>query len=851
MSRRNAEPTGMREAGHASGRLVDASERLIDAPDRVINSAGQDDAVATSQPRENTASGRVTSACPHCGTAVEGAEDVFCCNGCAHAWEIIHGAGLQDYYRRREALPPRPSGGQGGWRTVPVEKRESGRVACALQIDGLRCAACVWVTEQVLSGIPGVESAHVSYATGRTRLLWDPESTDLPELAASIEALGYRPRVLGDSERWDRGLLLRLGFAGFATMNIMLLSASVYAGWASGMEPRFLALFQWTALILATPLTLWAAGPFFSGAVAGLKRRVLHMDLPIALAITILYGHAFTVTVLASGDGYLDSLGMLITLLLAGRVLESHGRRRTADAALSLAASVPLEARKLEADGSVAFVPTAELVAGDRVAVGAGQEIPADGIVLAGSASVGMALLTGESRPTVVDPGREVYAGTVVQDGSLEIEVRAIGRDTAVQSIADHVRDAVDRPVRPTLADRLAPWFTGLTLAVAAVTLGGWWFARGLEVAIPAAVAVLVVACPCALALAHPLIASAGIGAAARRGLLLRSPEALARLAEVDTVALDKTGTVTGGSIRVVEAADDVLRLAAGLERYSAHPIARAVLEAAVERGIPLPAADHLTETVGVGVSGLLDGRWLSLGADGAERLVLKEWATDPAIHPPHDREYRSRVEGGGGGPQPRVIGHIELEDRARSDSREAIEALRALDLPITILSGDDVDRAVAVGQAVGADEMYGRMSPAAKAEWLEARVARGAHPLFAGDGINDGPALGAAHAGVAMGTGAASSILIADGVIASDSIRPVASGIRIARYTRDAIRRAQRRSVAYNVLAVGAAAAGLVNPLVAAILMPLSSSLVLMSAAGVERHARRTAGSDHMDGGR
>ena len=350
-------------------------------------------------------------------------------------------------------------------------------------------------------------------------------------------------------------------------------------------------------------------------------------------------------------------------------------------------------------------------------------------------------------------------------------------------------------------------------------------------------------------------------------------------MAEVDSVVLDKTGTLTGGSIRVARADDAVLRLAAGLERYSVHPIARAVLEAAIERGIPLPAADHLVESAGVGVSGQIDGRWFSLGAAGAERLVLTEWEADPALHTPIEEPYRSRVEGGGGGPPtpsaaklhaPRtnagtlhdpppgagtlrtptpstgtIIGRIVLEDRARTDSSAAIDALRSLELPVAILSGDDPDRADAVGQALGVDESHGQMTPAGKAAWLESRITRGERPLFAGDGINDGPALGVAHASIAMGSGAASSILIADGVIATDSIRPIAATIRIARHTRHVVRRAQLRSVAYNVIAVGAAAAGLVNPLVAAILMPLSSSLVLVSAAGIERQARVWSASD------
>ncbi len=758
------------------------------------------------------------ASCPHCGVAVEGERDAFCCPGCAHAWEIIHGAGLDADYERREALPPRPVEGRGGWETVPPTIDGAGRASVQLQVDGLRCAACVWVTERVLTGLSGVDEAHVSYATGRARLRWDPDRTDLPTLAGTIEALGYRPRVVGEGERWDRGLLLRLGFAAFATVNIMLLSASLYAGWASSMDERFVALFSWTALGLATPLALWAAAPFFSGAWAGLRQGVLHMDLPIALAITVLYGHAVVVATVTGGDAYLDSLGMLITLLLAGRVLEGHGRRRTAEAALSLAAVVPAEARRIGADGAPESIPTSSLEAGDRVLVGPGREFPADGRVVEGRGSVALALLTGESRPVEVQAGDEVFAGALLLDGAVEVEVTAAGEETVVRRMAEQVRSAADRATEAGFADRLAPSFTALTLLVAGATALGWGWWVGVEEAIRATVAVLVVACPCALALAHPLVSSAGIGALARRGLLVRGPEVLTRLAEIDRIALDKTGTVTEGTPKLLDPERETLRVAAALERYSAHPIARAILDEAIERGIPLPAATDVVETPGVGVEGELDGhRWrLGRGTDGLLALDRQ----DPAGWTP--------------------VGSLRMEDRARTDARAAFDALAELGVPVTLLTGDDTSRAREVAAAVGADDVHAECSPEAKAAWLEARDSAGDRVLFAGDGLNDGPALATAHVGVAMGSGVASSILAADGVVAREAILPIAKGIRIARWTADAVRRAQLRSIAYNVVAVAAAAAGLVNPLVAAILMSLSSSLVLVAASGIERRAAR-----------
>ncbi len=746
--------------------------------------------------------------CPHCGTAVEGAEDAFCCTGCETAWAIIHGAGLERYYRDRDAFAPRPEALDGGWDALPVETAADGTCQVRLAVDGLRCASCVWVTEHVLERTRGVEEATLSYATGRATLRWRPEQVGLGELAGRIAALGYRPRLLGQEARPDRDLLMRLGVAAFAAANVMMFHAALYAGWAGGMEPRFVALFQWVSLVLATPVALWSAAPFFAGAASGLRAGVLHMDVPIALAVAVLYAQGVIGT-LAGVDTYLDSLTMLVALLLAGRLLESRGRRRAAEAAVTLAATVPATARRL-VDGGVETVASADLAEGDRVALGAGEEVPADGVVASGEAWLRTALLTGEAEPVSVGVGGRVWAGTVVVEGAATIRVTGVAQDTVVHRMAEELRAAADRGARPGSTDRLAPWFTGLTLGVAAATFGGWWWAVGAGAALEATVAVLVVACPCALALSRPLAAAAGLGAAARRGLLLRSADALLEMEGVDRVALDKTGTVTAGAMEVLEADDRDLRVAAGLERFSRHPVARAVVREAAARGIPLPEAEQVREEAGVGISGVVDGRRWRLVSGGAGVVLL---------------------EGEDGHRAP-----LRLGDAVRPDSGAAVARLRGLGVEVALLTGDHREAAARMAAGAGLDEVEARMGPSEKADWIRARQAEGARVLFAGDGLNDGPALAAADVGVAMGTGAASSILTSDGVLAAGSLLPLAVGIEAARATRAAIRANQRRSIGYNVLAVSAAAAGLVNPLVAAILMPLSSALVVWGASRVER---------------
>jgi len=603
--------------------------------------------------------------------------------------------------------------------------------------------------------------------------------------------------------------MLRLGVAIFCGVNVMMLSISVYLGWWTGMDPVYAALFRWVGLGLATPVALWSAGPFYRGAWAGLRHGVLHMDLPVSIGVVVLYGHGLAST-FAGQESYLDSLTMLVALLLAGRVLEQRGRRHAAEAASALASQAPRVARRVVGDRIESVAPDS-LVAGDILEIASGEEIAADGRVISGQGAVQMALLTGESEPARRVPGERVVAGAVLVEGTLQMEVLASGADTLLARMVEGLRDATDRRSGPTLSDQIAPWFTGLTLSIAGLTFLGWWQLAGVSPALEATIAVLVVACPCALALSHPLALAAGLGAAARRGLLFRSGEALQTLASVDLVALDKTGTVTGGQPVVVEAADDVLRVAAGIERGSVHPIGRAILDEAVRRGIPIPLGRVIEETPGQGIRGWVDGVCWEVRGSGEAGVV--------------------EVVG---------LGQIRLRDTVRGGSARTLAELRAEGLDLVLLTGDHPHVAGRIARAAGVDQVIAGASPDEKRDWIIARQNEGRTVMFVGDGINDGPALTAADVGLAMGTGAASSVLVADAVVAADSLGPVLAGVRTAKAAQVAMRRNLRVSVVYNVVAVAGAVLGLVNPLVAAILMPLSSGLVVLGALRVERAVAR-----------
>jgi Cu2+-exporting ATPase len=757
--------------------------------------------------------------CPHCGTAVEGAVDAYCCAGCETAARIISGAGLERYYEEREAFAPRPELRAFDVAALPTVTARDGSCEVTFGVDGLRCASCTWVTERVLERTPGVLDAHVSYASGRATVRFAPDQVGVEGLVRKVAALGYAPRLPEQRMAGDRDLLVRTGLAAFVAGNVMLLSASIYAGWWDGIADEHAQLLRWTQLILATPAVTWAAQPFFRGAWAGLRSGLLHMDLPIALAVALLYAHAIGAAVLHV-DGYLDSLTMLIALLLGGRLLEARGRKQASEAASALAARLPTRARRRTGAG-VEEVAVEALVVGDLVEVGAGEEIPADGRVHAGDARVQMAIVTGEAEPVAVGPDDRVVGGAVVEDGAVVVRVDAVGAETVGARMARQLQAATDRGTDPTAADRLAPWFVGGTLVVGAVTFFAWTWAADAATGLQVLVAVLVTACPCALGLSGPLATAAGLGAAARRGAVLRDGDALLRLADVDTVALDKTGTVTGGAPVVVDAEDAVLRVAAGLERSSGHPIGRAIVREAMARGIPLPIGAEVRETAGVGIEGRVDGERVALRAGGPGEVVL--WRV---LEPVPGRLAE--------------IGMIRLQDRRRDDAPAAVRALRRLGLHPAVLTGDQPDVARRIASETGVDDVLAAADPDGKVAWIRARQAQGHKVLFVGDGLNDGPAIASADVGLAMGVGAASSVLVAHGVVGREALGPVPAAIRVARAARAAVRSNVRRSVVYNLLAVAAAAAGFVNPLVAAILMPLSSALVIAGALGIERAVAR-----------
>ncbi len=775
--------------------------------------------------------------CAHCEQDLAGVQVVdgptvsdvkFCCSGCATIWAVLHEAGLESYYRTRERLPD-PATVQATLRDQGEASLDDPDVASRLldgdvatfAIDGMHCASCGWVIERLLSQDPSVSGVSVSVGREQATVHLVPDASTAPplgRLARRLASAGYRAHPVQDAAedpvtaKRRRIEVLRLGIAAACTMNIMLFAVSMYGGDAWGMDPALRSLFRWLSLALALPIVGFSAAPILRRAASALSAGVIHVDVPVALAILVMFGASATATV-RGGEVWFDSLGMLVVLLLGGRALDSLARRRTAQRLNTLLRHQDVPVPRLR-EGSRELVPSDTLQPGDVIELAPGHLSPIDGRVVGGRSEIDLSVVDGESIPHLADVGAEIPAGARVLDGLLRVEVT---RPAAASNVA-RVRSAVERALSrrgPTelLADRAARWFVGAVLLIAAIT-AVTWSQLDPSRAMPVVVAVLVVACPCALALATPLSFAAAVHGAASRGLLVRDGSALARLGQITQVAFDKTGTLTDARLRPgqlgLEPAgetlgdDQILRLAAATCRGSRHPVAEAVVQAWRARTPgPLPPAEQVLETAGEGVQALVSGRTVRVGRPGATITI------DDVL-----------------------VGRLALHSNTRPDAAEAVRTLADLGLRSTLLSGDEVLRAQDLGAQVGIHDVHGAMTPVDKARWIDSRQRNGERVAFVGDGLNDAPGLAEAFSGLAMGGAVDLALEAADGALVSRRPLAVAEGVRLGRRLRRTLRTNIGISVAYNTVAIAAAAAGLITPLLAALLMPLSSLVVILNAA-------------------
>lgn len=799
--------------------------------------------------------------CAHCALPVPasqvriGATQQFCCAGCRQVNTLIHEWGLDQYYalierQRAEIEPARVSGRS----FDDFDDRQAqgdatgatalGRMRTRLYLEGVHCSACVWLVERLPSVLPGVDDVRLNLGSAVAEVTWRPDQTQLSVIARALDRLGYTPHIhhaarTQEARRTeDRATLARLGVAAACAMNLMFVSGALYAGESSGMAPAFHTFFRWFSLVIAIPVIAYSAKPFFQTAIGGLRAGMVHIDLPIALGIAAGATASAVNVIRGTGALWFDSLAMLITALLGARQLQRSAQRAALERADSLRGVAFLEfARRIEADNTEIEVPLTALAPGDRVHVRSGELIPVDGIVLSGRSSVDNAVLTGEAAPIGVAPGDAVNAGATNVGAPVVVRVEAAGEKTRVGALLAIVQDALSKKTSLIArTDAMARRFVLVLLAAAAITGVVTWSQHGAGVALARIVALLVVSCPCALGLSVPLAMSVALMRAARAGVFVKNPDAMERLRRVTTVLLDKTGTLTEGRMTVSRWCGDAtaFETACAAEHASSHPIARAFQAA---RPLHLVRTVlNVSECAGSGLSADVDGHSVYVGN--------RRFATSGgllSVPPFLDQSARMMTAEGLSPVFVAVDGYVAgvagVGDRVRPDSRATVASLQALGLRVCILSGDDprVVQRLAVQLGIDDDDARGGLTPEAKRDLvreLKSSARPGRSIVMVGDGVNDAAALALADVGIAVHGGTGASIVAADVVFTREGVRPLLELLDGARRLNGVIRRNLSFSVVYNAGASSLAIAGFITPLLAAVLMPLSSLAVVLSSA-------------------
>jgi len=785
---------------------------------------------------------------------MEAAERNFCCLGCQSVCAAIFDAGLQSYYQRTPegvllAPPPEPPKDIEIYDFDEVQQEfitSSGDLRdIHLLVEGIHCAACVWLIERALHRESGVLLANVNLAAKRVHLRWDNQRNKLSNLIRLLAKIGYSAipydpeNAEGVIKKANRSMLFRLFFAGFAMMNLIWISIALYSGANKG---EFREFFHWMGFALATPTLLYAGYPFYRGAIGGLRAWRLTMDLPIAIGLSVTYAYSTYITVTGNklGEVYFDTVTNLIFVILIGRYLEGMFRHQALSATKRLMELQPRVATII-LDGKEQITPARGVKPGDHVLIKPGYKVPVDGIVLEGKSAVDESMLSGESLPVSKSAGAKVFAGTVNTNGALLVEVNSTLQNTTLSKIIRLVEEAQSSkaPIQ-RLADSIVPWFVLVTVICATLTFL-IWNASNFEIALMAATSVLIITCPCALGMATPMSIAVASGLGAKYGILVKNGLVLETLSKVNHFVFDKTGTLTEGKMCVAQvhtvselSVADILCSAAAVERYSEHSVAKAIIAEAEAQQIKYRMATVLgfESTAGLGVQAKVNGQMALLGS--AEWLIRSGIPLNVGLQAQaHDMEARAmscvhcalnNVH----------VAVIALADKLRDDALQLVNELRVAGIGMTMLSGDRKTVAEAIARQLGGMEVIAEVLPQDKDQVIQRLQQAGKVVAMVGDGINDAPALIRADVGIALGSGTDVSVESADIVLIHNGLDKVRLATLLSRRTLRTIKQNIGLSFIYNAIMVPLAMMAKVNPLLAAITMPISSLVVIGNAARI-----------------
>lgn len=806
-------------------------------------------------------------ACYHCGleipegvdlqVSISGQNRRMCCEGCRAVAEAIVANGLEAYYSNRDSLPESPREArpdildslslydQVEFQKTFVRALGEHEQEAALVLEGITCAACVWLNEQHVARLPGVLAAEVNYTTRRARIRWDDRRIALSQILKAIADIGYRAypfdparqEALAQKER--RAMLWRLAVSGLGMMQVMMYAYPTYVANEGELTPDVETLLRWSSLLLTLPVILYACGPFFRNAWRDIKLRRVGMDTPVALGIGAAFVASVWATVIGQGHVYYDSINMFVFFLLGGRYLELLARQKALRATEELGRLAPAFADRFIGRGDTSDlerVLVSALNVGDEVLVKPGTQIPADGVVTDGASNVDESLLTGESHPVAKAIGSVVTGGSMNIDSPLTVRVSQVGEGTRLAAILRLMeRGALEKPVAVTMADRVASLFLWGLLGLSALTAVVWWLIDPAR-ALPITVAVLVVSCPCALSLATPVALTIATGRLARAGLLVTRGHAIEMLAQVTDVVFDKTGTLTTGVMQLghIETlsgldAQACLTLAAALEQRSSHPLGHALLRAVENSPLPI-IVDEQHETGG-GIEATIAGRRLRIGhADFVRQLVGQDL---PSQAPADNARAVTMLYLGEPGAW---LARFEIADEIRDDAHETIRDLQSMGYRVALLSGDAPEVVAELASKLGISLAYGRETPQSKLDRVAAWQTEGRVVCMVGDGVNDAPVLAQAQVSVAMGEGTELARTQGDCVLLGRHLSVLVEGLALARAARRTIRENLWWAVIYNTVALPVAMGGFLTPWMAGIGMSFSSLWVVLNSLRLQR---------------
>lgn len=792
--------------------------------------------------------------CWHCGEPIPAGIDIqaeiggqaraMCCHGCQTVAMLIDSAGLTRYYDFRDALPERPElADQTSARDFLAWDRHAvldhyARADCdgfyrlSLVLENVHCAACAWLIQRYVGALDGVAELRVDVADGRAHLRFNPHKSHLSEIAARLAMLGYRPHLdspeagaaRNQSER--RQMLKYIAVAGLGMMQVMSFALAKYIGAWQDLDIQTERFFILISMLVAVPVSLYAGQLFYRSAWRTLRQGRMGMDVPVAAAMLLALFSSVHVTLFGSGAVYFDSVVMFIFFLLLGRYAVLVARQNAGQLQSALARSLPVQARRL-GDAGVELVALVELKTGDRVQVSAGETIPADGLIEAGAVMVDESLLSGESIPRRRSIGEQVLAGSLVRDGQMMLKIEDLGQSTVLSGIVRLLDQArLFKPRMAQMADRLSGWFVAFVLSGAGIS-GLVWYQIDPAMALPVVLAVLVVSCPCALALGTPVALAAAARGFARLGVLISRPDTLELLPQISHVVLDKTGTLTRpdmtiSDVRVSDgfAAERALVLAGRLERVSRHPVATAF--ARHDDGAVVTDAETVTAA---GVAGIIDGTSYRLG----KPAFVAEWLGRELCEPDEGQwiALASREQ---------LLAWFRVDSPLREGARELVAGLKANGIEVWLASGDRAENVESVARTLGIANVRSDCSPADKLELVRQLQAQGARVAMVGDGINDAPVLAGADVSAALAEGADIARTQADLVVTGKDLSRVSAAFNLAPRVRRVVRQNLAWAFSYNITALPFAAAGFVPPWLAAIGMSASSLLVVMNGQRLAR---------------